>query len=101
MTEWTVDGKTVTKEEFNAWLDRINNLPPERICDLGEVSTVDLKPCPFCGGHILAAIDGSTYQWWTIECGECQATCGDVSRRGDDAPAELRKAWNTRNGLEP
>lgn len=100
MTEWTVDGKAVTEEEY---MEYMINRPytPQRICDAGEVNLQGLMPCPFCGGHILSVIDGSTYRWWTVQCGECDATCGDCNRRGDDAPAALIKAWNTRNGVEP
>jgi hypothetical protein len=98
--QYTINDEVVTKE---AYIEYLKNRPytPERICDAGEVDLQKLMPCPFCGGQFLSVIDGSTYRWWTVQCEECDATCGDCNRRGEEAPAALIKAWNTQDGIEP
>lgn len=56
-------------------------------------------PCPFCGGRELSVVDGTTYQWLVVQCAECDARCGDVSRRGPEANAALVSEWNTRANM--
>ncbi len=58
----------------------------------------ELKRCPFCGGHdkYLPAPKMLSVPWaidvWTVECDNCQATCGYESNEED---AKVR--WNQRH----
>ena len=55
----------------------------------------DLKPCPFCGSHILE-VDRFPHHdstLWFITCYECP--CQGVEHKEKE---EAIKAWNTRIG---
>lgn len=61
------------------------------------MSTAELKPCPFCGGHKIELREyrddePHSDRWpWLCQCRECEAKTGDSGNRGDAA-----EAWNTR-----
>ena len=58
---------------------------------------MELKPCPFCGGHgilkdrFIAGIANTKHYW--IVCGECQTKM--IERR---SMVRAETAWNTRKG---
>lgn len=53
----------------------------------------DIKPCPFCGGEAIHVIEGSTFRWRLVECGNCGARSGEVRAQtlGEGTPKE----WET------
>ena len=56
---------------------------------MSGAETVELKPCPFCGGQQIAIAPQA--EWWTVICKACGSSCGTC-----DAEAEAIAAWNTR-----
>lgn len=54
--------------------------------------SIELKPCPFCGGH--AIIDGCDDTLWIVICKECNASIGYKETK-----EEAIEAWNKR--VEP
>lgn len=54
-----------------------------------------LKPCPFCGSNDISLIGGSTFRWEKLSCDQCDASCGEVRRMGENH-TEIEKEWNTR-----
>jgi Lar family restriction alleviation protein len=39
---------------------------------------LEVKPCPFCGCHDVAVIEGDTFRWRLARCNACGAQAGDV-----------------------
>ena len=61
---------------------------------VAEDATVQLKPCPFCGGdaHIDETVNGGTRKMYRIECAECYAN----SQWFFDHPDGAVEIWNRR-----
>jgi hypothetical protein len=62
-----------------------------------------LKPCPFCGGTDISAVEGSTFRWAYLACNTCGGNRGDCRKANSaltaDAPenmVELAEDWNRR-----
>ena len=66
----------------------------------------DIKPCPFCGGHSVAVVEGDTFRWRLAQCQDCGAqapdvriqTMGEGTREQWEAAAHRAAldAWNMR-----
>ncbi len=59
---------------------------------------IEYKSCPFCGGTdrfppklIFLSVPWSSVSVWTVECENCQASCGY-----SDKKEEAIDYWNTR-----
>ena len=55
--------------------------------------TVELKPCPFCGGIsvLRGGDDVGGHPFWYVDCKECGAMT-----RGADTFREAAEIWNNR-----
>ena len=58
--------------------------------DTSPSSTVELEPCPFCGGTADFGTRPNERAWWSLHCARCT-----VYRVGE-TEAEAITAWNTR-----
>lgn len=56
--------------------------------------TIDLKPCPFCGGNPFFDHDDSGWNW--IECSQCHVSSKAGTHAMDDCRPMLAESWNTR-----
>lgn len=57
--------------------------------------SIDLKPCPFCGGEAHFEMDESRWEW--IECASCGLQGNRSASLMDDCKPKLAEAWNRRS----
>lgn len=64
---------------------------------------LDLKPCPFCSGTNIHAVEGSTHRWGYLECNDCGGNRGDCRKADISLPAShetnrvaFAADWNAR-----
>lgn len=50
-----------------------------------------LLPCPFCGAHDVAVIEGDTFRWRVARCNVCGAQAPDV--RVQTAGSGTQEKW--------
>ena len=75
--------------DYQTWMDVMGG---------GEMSGIELKPCPFCGGENLRIVGGVGKY---VKCRDCEASSGHVL--GGACNADERhaaEAWNRRQPLE-
>ena len=53
--------------------------------------TVDLKPCPFCGGHAYLERTGTRHQSCIVACSDCGAR-----HESSDEDERSGQSWNRR-----
>lgn len=56
-----------------------------------DISTIELKPCPMCGGEAEVVRVGTTRQSSIVECTEC-----GLSLEANEQPWYTGSAWNKR-----
>ena len=63
----------------------------------------ELRPCPFCGGTNVHAVEGSTHRWGYLACNDCGGNRGDCRKADISLPASHENNiaafaidWNTR-----
>ena len=64
---------------------------------------LELKPCPFCGGTNIQAVEGSTHRWGYLACNDCGGNRGDCRKADIALPAShdtnctaFAADWNAR-----
>lgn len=61
------------------------------------MSTLKLKPCPFCGGEAVTENHHNRYtDWWEVKCTDCSTAMNERY----EYEFEAVEAWNTRKPMD-